>query len=73
MSLFDDTRSKLVYAYVTYGRAAGNNDEVAADRIRILSSMFTSDELDEAGKKLHEWERGKCIEELTNAGLIRSQ
>jgi len=52
MSSFDDMRRKRVFAYAWYGRAAGKYDEVAADRIRIRSSLFTSDEVDKDEKNL---------------------
>jgi hypothetical protein len=65
------SRRNLVYAYVWYSRAARHNDKNAADRIRLLSSMLTSDELEEAEIELNEWRPGQCIDELSNAGLIR--
>jgi len=65
------SRRNLVYAYVWYSRAARHNDKNAAYRTRLLSSMLTSDELEEAEIELNEWRPGQCIDELTNAGLIR--
>ena len=67
------SRRNLVYAYVWYSRAARHNDNLAADRIRLLSSMLTSEELEEAEIELNDWRPGQCIDELTNAGLIRDR
>ena len=50
MSLLGDTRQKLVISWAWHSRAAGNNDEIAADRIKTRSSLFTSDEIDKDEK-----------------------
>ena len=58
MSLFDDMRKRRAFAYVWYGRAAGRDDEVAADRIGIRPSMFTFDEADKSEEELTECKPG---------------
>jgi hypothetical protein len=67
------SRANLVHAYVWYRLAARNNDEIASNRTRLLSSMLTSDELEAAENELNEWKPGQCINMLTQAGIIRSQ
>jgi hypothetical protein len=72
MCSFDDTRRIRVFAYTWYSRAAEKNAEVAADRIRIRSSLLTSNEADKDEKNSMNANPRKCIDALTNAGLILS-
>jgi hypothetical protein len=58
MSGFDDIRRKRVFAHTWYCRAAEKNAEVAADRIRMRSSMLTSNEADKDEKELNECKPG---------------
>ena len=58
MSLFDDMRRKRFFAYAWYCRAAEMNAEIAADRIRMQSSMLTSNEAGKDEKELNECKPG---------------
>jgi hypothetical protein len=67
------SRRNLIRAYVWYGLAARGNDELASDRIAMLTRMLTPDELKEARQRLHEWKAGQCVNDLSDAFMAQSQ
>ena len=67
------SRRNLIRAYVWYGLAARGNDELASDRIAVLTRMLTPDELKEARQRLHEWKAGQCVNDFSDAFTTQSQ
>lgn len=66
------SRRNLIRAYVWYGLAARGNDELASDRMAMLTRMLTPDELKEARQSLREWKAGQCVNDLADALMTQS-
>jgi hypothetical protein len=65
------SRRNLIRAYVWYGLAARGNDELASDRLAMLTRMLTPDELKEARQSLREWKAGQCVNDLADAFMTQ--
>jgi hypothetical protein len=63
----------LVRAYVWYSLAASGNSTMAQARLLITQKQLSSDQLNEAQRRLYVWKprQGQCMKDLVEAGLIK--
>jgi hypothetical protein len=63
----DKSRRKLIRAYVWYALAVKGNDQLAVDRVELLTRMLSPEELKEARQNLEDWKPGQCIKDLADS------
>jgi hypothetical protein len=55
-----------VRAWVWYSLASQNGDEVATRQVSRLTDELTSEQIEEAKRRLAAWKPGRCMQELTS-------
>jgi hypothetical protein len=63
----DKSRRNLIRAYVWYALAAKGNNQLAIDRVEILTRMLSPEELKEAQQNLEDWKPGQCMNDLADS------
>ena len=63
----------LIRAFVWYNLSADAGNKQAEDRLNIVASELTSQQLKEAQSQLSNWEPGQCVNELTPVSSRSSQ